>query len=109
MRTRVMDVGSKTVRLVVADTADGVPLPVHTAKWRLRLSEQITPGGPLPEQAVDRLVEAVAAADRTPARGGAARRVGPGAGPRATGRPGPPPPPRTACGPRNGCVRPPSV
>src|SRR5690606_32174130 len=72
MRTSVMDVGSKTVRLVVADTADGVPLPVHTAKWRLRLCEQITPGRPLPEQGVDRLVEAVAAAGRTAAGGGAA-------------------------------------
>ncbi|MEU3948530.1 Ppx/GppA family phosphatase [Streptomyces sp. NPDC029526] len=72
MRTSVMDVGSKTVRLVVADTDDGVPLPVHTAKWRLRLSEEVAPGEPLPEEAVDRLVEAVAAASRTAARWGAA-------------------------------------
>ncbi|MET4657549.1 exopolyphosphatase/guanosine-5'-triphosphate,3'-diphosphate pyrophosphatase [Streptomyces sp. PvP037] len=68
MRTSVMDVGSKTVRLVVADTEGGAPLPVHTAKWPLRLSEHVTPGGPVPERAVDRLVEAVAAADRTAAR-----------------------------------------
>ncbi len=66
-----MDVGSKTVRLVVADTAGGAPLPVHTAKWPLRLSEQVTPGRPVPPQAVERLVEAVAAADRTAARWGA--------------------------------------
>src|SRR5688500_17638881 len=70
MRTSVMDVGSKTVRLVVADTAGGAPLPVHTAKWPLRLSEQVTPGEPVPEQAVERLVDAVAAADRTAARWG---------------------------------------
>ncbi|MEU7721965.1 Ppx/GppA phosphatase family protein [Streptomyces tibetensis] len=72
MRMSVVDVGSNTVRLVVADAADGVPLPVHTAKWRLRLSEQVTPGGPIPEQAVAQLVDAVAEADRTAARWGAA-------------------------------------
>ncbi|GAA4789292.1 Ppx/GppA family phosphatase [Streptomyces ziwulingensis] len=72
MRISVMDVGSKTVRLVVADAQDGVPLPVHTAKWRLRLSEQVRPGDPVPEEAVDRLVEAVAEASRTAARWGAA-------------------------------------
>ena len=66
-----MDVGSKTVRLVVADTAGGAPLPVHTAKWPLRLSEQVTPGRPVPRQAVERLVEAVAAADGTATRWGA--------------------------------------
>ncbi|MFD5744891.1 Ppx/GppA family phosphatase [Streptomyces massasporeus] len=72
MRISVVDVGSNTVRLVVADAADGVPLPVHTAKWRLRLSEQITPGGPIPEQAVGQLVDAVTAASRTATRWGAA-------------------------------------
>ncbi|MEU3888866.1 Ppx/GppA family phosphatase [Streptomyces sp. NPDC029041] len=72
MRISVVDVGSNTVRLVVADAADGVPLPVHTAKWRLRLSEQVAPGGPIPEQAVAQLVDAVAEADRTAARWGAA-------------------------------------
>ncbi|MFE9774700.1 Ppx/GppA family phosphatase [Streptomyces sp. NPDC005931] len=71
MRTSVVDVGSKTVRLVVADTEGGAPLPVHTAKWRLRLSEQVTPGAPVPEQAVERLVEAVAEASRTATRWGA--------------------------------------
>lgn len=72
MRISVVDVGSNTVRLVVADAADGVPLPVHTAKWRLRLSEQVAPGGPIPEQAVGQLVDAVAEASRTAARWGAA-------------------------------------
>ncbi|EFL36741.1 phosphatase [Streptomyces viridochromogenes DSM 40736] len=72
MRISVMDVGSKTVRLVVADADGGVPLPVHTAKWRLRLSEQVTPGGPIPEQAVEQLVHAVAEASRAASRWGAA-------------------------------------
>ena len=39
----LVDVGSDTVRLVVADAEGGVPLPAHTAKWRLRLSEQMPP------------------------------------------------------------------
>ncbi|MEU6549453.1 Ppx/GppA family phosphatase [Streptomyces sp. NPDC046915] len=72
MRISVMDVGSNTVRLVVADAEGGVPLPVHTAKWRLRLSEQVGPGGSIPEEAVEQLVEAVAAASRTAAKWGAA-------------------------------------
>ncbi|PWI13725.1 hypothetical protein DI272_05885 [Streptomyces sp. Act143] len=70
MRISVVDVGSNTVRLVVADAEGGVPLPVHTAKWRLRLSEQVHPGGEVPEEAVDRLVAAVAEADRTAAKWG---------------------------------------
>ncbi|MFE0798524.1 Ppx/GppA family phosphatase [Streptomyces sp. NPDC058812] len=72
MRISVVDVGSNTVRLMVADAEGGVPLPVHTAKWRLRLSEQVKPGDPVPEEAVERLVEAVADANRTAARWGAA-------------------------------------
>ena len=65
MRTSVVDVGSNTVRLMVADAEGGVLLPVHTAKWRLRLSEQVRPGDPVPEEAVERLVGAVADASRT--------------------------------------------
>jgi exopolyphosphatase/guanosine-5'-triphosphate,3'-diphosphate pyrophosphatase len=72
MRISVLDVGSNTVRLVVADAEDGVPLPVHTAKWRLRLSQQVKPGEPIPGEAVERLAEAVAAANRTATRWGAA-------------------------------------
>lgn len=71
MRISVVDVGSNAVRLVVADAEGGVPLPVHTAKWRLRLSEQVAPGGPLPEESVERLVGAVAEARRTAERWGA--------------------------------------
>jgi hypothetical protein len=44
MRLSVVDAGSNTVRLVVTDATDGVPLPVHTAKWKLRLSEQVAAG-----------------------------------------------------------------
>ncbi|MFG2794647.1 Ppx/GppA family phosphatase [Streptomyces sp. NPDC048419] len=62
MRMGVVDVGSNTVRLVVADVEGGVPLPVHTAKWKLRLSECVEPGGPVPREAVGRLAEAVGAA-----------------------------------------------
>ncbi|MEU6533753.1 Ppx/GppA family phosphatase [Streptomyces sp. NPDC046928] len=72
MRISVVDVGSKTVRLVVSDAQDGAPLPVHTEKWRLRLSEQVKPGDPIPGEAVERLVHAVAAASRTATKWGAA-------------------------------------
>ncbi|MFC8513656.1 Ppx/GppA family phosphatase [Streptomyces sp. NPDC057257] len=71
MRISVVDVGSNTVRLVVADAEGGVPLSVHTAKWRLRLSEQVRPGSSIPEEAVERLVVAVDEASRTAARWGA--------------------------------------
>jgi len=72
MRISVMDVGSNTVRLVVADAEGGVPLPVHTAKWRLRLSEHVKPGSSIPEEDIERIVVAVAEASRTSARWGAA-------------------------------------
>lgn len=68
----VVDVGSNAVRLVVADVEGGVPLPVHTAKWKLRLSEYVEPGGPVLEEAVRRLVDAVRAAGVTAQRWGAA-------------------------------------
>lgn len=71
MRISVVDVGSKTVRLVVADAQGGVALPVHTAKWPLRLSEQLTPQGGIAEPAVERIVTAVAEARRTASRWGA--------------------------------------
>ncbi|MFF1448435.1 Ppx/GppA family phosphatase [Streptomyces sp. NPDC058274] len=72
MRLSVVDVGSKTVRLVVADAEGGVPLPVHTAKWRLRLSDHVEPGGVIPEESVRELVHAVRGATRTAQRWGAA-------------------------------------
>jgi exopolyphosphatase/guanosine-5'-triphosphate,3'-diphosphate pyrophosphatase len=72
MRISVVDVGSNTVRLVVADADGGVPLPVHTAKWRLRLSQYVAHGGAIPEEAVEQLAASVAAAGRTAERWGAA-------------------------------------
>lgn len=62
MRLGVVDVGSNTVRLVVADGDGPVPLPVHTAKHRLRLAEHVDRDGRLADEAVERLVEAAAAA-----------------------------------------------
>ncbi|CAL9405413.1 Guanosine-5'-triphosphate,3'-diphosphate pyrophosphatase [Streptomyces sp. enrichment culture] len=71
MRLSVVDVGSNTVRLMIADVDEGAPLPVHTTKWKLRLSQQVDADGRLPEKSVNQLVEAVAAADKTARRWGA--------------------------------------
>ncbi|MGP3926304.1 Ppx/GppA phosphatase family protein [Streptomyces sp. 8N616] len=62
MRLGVVDVGSNTVRLVIADGDGWVPLPVHTAKRRLRLAEHVDSDGRLADEAVERLVDAVQAA-----------------------------------------------
>ncbi|MFE9453733.1 Ppx/GppA family phosphatase [Streptomyces sp. NPDC006739] len=72
MRVSVVDAGSNTVRLVVADAEGGVPLPVHTVKWKLRLSEQVRPDGSIADEAVERLVRAVAAAGSAAQRWNAA-------------------------------------
>jgi exopolyphosphatase/guanosine-5'-triphosphate,3'-diphosphate pyrophosphatase len=68
MRVSVVDAGSKTVRLVVADAEGGVLLPVHTAKWKLRLTDHVEPDGSLSERALARLVAAIAAAGETARR-----------------------------------------
>lgn len=68
MRVSVVDAGSNTVRLVIADVEGGVPLPVHTVKWKLRLSEQVGADGTIAEEAVERLVKAVAEAGDTALR-----------------------------------------
>lgn len=62
MRTSVVDVGSNTVRLVIADAEGGAPLPVHTAKSRLRLADQVGRDGALGEESITRLADAVASA-----------------------------------------------
>ncbi|MYT75499.1 MULTISPECIES: Ppx/GppA family phosphatase [unclassified Streptomyces] len=62
MRISVVDVGSNTVRLAIADARDGAPLPVHTAKRRLRLSEEVDGDRRLRPRAVRRIVDAVAEA-----------------------------------------------
>ncbi|MBW5421641.1 Ppx/GppA family phosphatase [Streptomyces sp. BG9H] len=59
MRVGVVDVGSNTVRLVVADADGQVPLPVHTVKRRLRLAQDVDRDGTLGAEPVDKLVEAV--------------------------------------------------
>ncbi|MFF4685259.1 Ppx/GppA family phosphatase [Streptomyces sp. NPDC001307] len=68
MRLSVLDAGSNTVRLVIADVEGGVPLPVHTVKWKLRLSEHVGPDGTIADDAVEQLVKAVAAAGATARR-----------------------------------------
>ncbi|WP_225097710.1 Ppx/GppA family phosphatase [Streptomyces sp. CoH27] len=68
MRLSVVDAGSNTVRLVIADVEGGVPLPVHTVKWKLRLSEHVGPDGAIADEAVESLVQAVAAAGATARR-----------------------------------------
>ena len=62
MRIGVLDVGSNTVHLQVADTGIGLPLPVHSVKTRLRLAEGVDPEGRLDAHAVQRLADAVAEA-----------------------------------------------
>ncbi|ATL32929.1 hypothetical protein [Streptomyces formicae] len=71
MRLSVLDIGSRTVRLVVADAEGGVPLPVHTAKWKLRLSDHLHPCGRLGAEPVELLADAVAQARREARRRGA--------------------------------------
>ncbi|OLZ74613.1 hypothetical protein AV521_03055 [Streptomyces sp. IMTB 2501] len=68
MRVSVVDAGSNTVRLVIADVEDGVPLPVHTVKWKLRLSEHVGADGTIADEAVEELVKAVGAAGATARR-----------------------------------------
>ncbi|MFG2192157.1 Ppx/GppA family phosphatase [Streptomyces sp. NPDC048639] len=62
MRLGVVDVGSNTVRLMVADGEGTVPLPVHTSKRRLRLAEHLDDSGRIAGEAVAVLADAVAAA-----------------------------------------------
>lgn len=72
MRLSVVDVGSNTVRLMVADAEGGVPLPVHTAKWKLRLSELVAEDGHITDESVRQLAAAISAAANTAQRWGAA-------------------------------------
>jgi exopolyphosphatase/guanosine-5'-triphosphate,3'-diphosphate pyrophosphatase len=59
MRIGVLDVGSNTVHLLMADTGIGLPLPVHAVKTKLRLAERANAAGRLHPRAVQRLAEAV--------------------------------------------------
>ncbi|NBM16917.1 Ppx/GppA family phosphatase [Streptomyces sp. GC420] len=62
MRMGVVDFGANAVRLVIANADGEVPLPVHTGKWRLRLSEHLGADGTLGREAVLRLSGAASAA-----------------------------------------------
>ncbi|MET9863916.1 Ppx/GppA family phosphatase [Streptomyces smyrnaeus] len=73
MRVGVLDVGSNTVRLEIADATGAVPLPVHTVKYRLRLADDVDSEGRLPEYAVERLAEAATAAEEEARSWGVAR------------------------------------
>ncbi|WP_326600368.1 Ppx/GppA phosphatase family protein [Streptomyces sp. NBC_01803] len=73
MRMSVVDVGSNTACLVVADVAGGWPVPVHTAKYRLRLGQHLDRGGRLPERQIAQVAEAVGAARAEAERWGTAR------------------------------------
>lgn len=65
MRLGVLDVGSNTARLMVAEVDGAVPLPVHTAKRPVRLAEHVDGDGRIADAAIGRLAEAVSAAWRT--------------------------------------------
>jgi exopolyphosphatase / guanosine-5'-triphosphate,3'-diphosphate pyrophosphatase len=67
MRLGVLDVGSNTVRLVVAEVDGAVPLPIHTEKRAVRLAGHVDAAGYVGDEAVGLLIDAVAAARRTAA------------------------------------------
>lgn len=62
MRLGVLDVGSNTAHLLVADVGGGLPLPVHAKKTKLRLAERVDMAGTLSAGGIDRLATAVAGA-----------------------------------------------
>lgn len=62
MRIGVLDVGSNTAHLLVADACDGMPLPVRAVKTKLRLAERVGPDGAIDGAATRRLAGAVSAA-----------------------------------------------
>ncbi|WP_306204463.1 Ppx/GppA phosphatase family protein [Actinoplanes sp. RD1] len=64
MRIAVLDVGSTTVNLVVADAESGVPVPVHTWKARTRVAEQVGPDGSVASRGRKRMIAAVREATR---------------------------------------------
>jgi exopolyphosphatase/guanosine-5'-triphosphate,3'-diphosphate pyrophosphatase len=59
MNLAVLDVGSNTVNLVMADATGGVPLPVHTWKRRTRLSERLERDGTVGPEGRRLIVDAV--------------------------------------------------
>lgn len=60
MRLGVLDVGSNTVHLLVVDAHHGgAPVPAHSHKTDLRLSEHLTDDGKIDQTAIDLLIEFV--------------------------------------------------
>ncbi|MEW2065781.1 Ppx/GppA family phosphatase [Streptomyces sp. NPDC007346] len=70
MRMAVVDAGSNTVRLFVAEVGQRGLIPVHTVKWRLRLAQQVDRNGTMGRAAMGQLADAVAAACRESRRWG---------------------------------------
>lgn len=58
-RQAVIDVGSNSVRLLVADCTDGQVLPIHKGLNTTRLSEGLTQTGNLTDIAMDRSIDAI--------------------------------------------------
>ena len=60
MRLGVIDVGSNTVNMLIVDAYPGAhPLPAHSHKITLRLSEHVTDDGLIADEGRDRLVDFV--------------------------------------------------
>jgi exopolyphosphatase/guanosine-5'-triphosphate,3'-diphosphate pyrophosphatase len=59
MRIGVLDVGSNTAHLLIAEGGAGVPLPLHAVKTKLRLAEHVRSDGTVGTHAVERLAIAV--------------------------------------------------
>lgn len=60
MRLGVLDVGSNTVHLLVVDAHPGArPLPAHSHKVELRLSQLLDEGGAIGAEGVDRLIAVI--------------------------------------------------
>ncbi len=70
MRLTVLDVGSTTVNLLVAEAGGGVPLPVRTWKARTRLADWLEPDGTVRPQGRRLVIDAVrrAAEEARPAQ-----------------------------------------
>ena len=59
MRLGVLDVGSNTVNLVVAEADSGLPLPVHTWEQRPRLAHRLPADGTIGPAALQRMIGSV--------------------------------------------------
>jgi exopolyphosphatase/guanosine-5'-triphosphate,3'-diphosphate pyrophosphatase len=59
MRLAVLDIGSNTVNMLVADSGSGVPRAIHQRKRRSHLAEHVGPDGTLGLQARQHLIAAV--------------------------------------------------